>query len=376
MRVPFFFKRNSSLRDLGQRYGIHEHFQIKSEGEPIKSILEIGASLGFRQIALQQHYRSPAELIGFSNDNFYKPNGAQLFPVNHRYIPFGDTQRVMLVHQVNATTAAASPTENPDEAALALEIYRKLKSDPKTKNLSIGIVTFFNDQASLIRRHFEDHGVKEDGKMLKVSMVEGIQGDEKDVIIYSFVITNADTGKRIYVPRTGEGGDINKIVNAGRVNVAFSRARCQTHTLISMPIAELPEGIWIKRYARYADANGQIQCEDKVDTDKFDSNFEREFYDFARGQLLNWGIANQVRSCGFRIDFVVISPDGARVAIECDGPTHFTDESSTERTVDDVERESILRAAGWRFVRIRYTDWVDTSYNRAKVIEEIQTTAK
>jgi len=174
---------------------------------------------------------------------------------------------------------------------------------------------------------------------------------------------------------TGEFGDIQGDINKGRVNVAFSRARLQVHCLVSLPINEMPDGIWIKKYLQYADEFGQIDFH-SADLKPFESYFEEEFYYLLRNKLDgSYKIQNQVSSCGFRIDFVVINTaNGNRIAVECDGPTHFKNEIDEAYGIyvdSDEERQAVLEAAGWDFHRIKYCDWISENYNREKEVKAI-----
>jgi len=226
-----------------------------------------------------------------------------------------------------------------------------------------------------MRELFEKEGYKEEVDNYKIGIIEGIQGDEKDIIIYSFVIRTPDQ-KNKYTPLAGEGGDIRAGINKGRVNVAFSRARLQTHCFISMPIEEIPNGIWIKKYLEYVKDNGKIDFF-SVELKPFDSEFEKNFYDFIRSNLpqKEYRIQNQVRSCGFKIDFVITNTKtGDKIAVECDGPTHFQNEADIETGIyaeDDEERQRILEAAGWKFYRIKYSDWIDKKFNRRLILDDV-----
>jgi very-short-patch-repair endonuclease len=367
--------RNQSFEDLAATYRVPDPLRIKaSEGE-IQSVLDIAAQRGIPSVALQYHYRSPAELIGFSNENFYKQIGAPLFALQHSYTPFQDSGRIMLVHQADPATSDGSemsPRENQAEAQFILELVQKIKSDPSLKDLSIGILSFFNDQARLIRRTLEGARLEVDGQNLKVAIIEGIQGDEKDIIIYSMVIRDPKE-KRMYQMLTGETGDLRKDISAGRVNVAFSRARKQVHAVVSMPMETIPDGIWIKRFLTYAHENGKPAAIEEA-LKPFDSRFEEEFYSVAKS-LLGEGfvIRNQVPSCGFKIDFSITSQNtGRSLAVECDGPMHFVDEGETIQVQTDIDRQEVLEKAGWRFYRIRYSDWLSFRDNPEPIIAPIK----
>lgn len=366
------FKSNRIFDELAHRYQIPDERQIKAAGTSVQSLLHIADNLKFKTRMLKYHYRSPRELIDFSNENFYRGG---LVPLNSNYLTYKDTNRVIVVHPVPLNLKEEiSDNVNIAEAKAILELFKELRSDEKSRGKSIGILSFFNAQATEIRKVFTEAGFKEEDDDYKVSIIEGIQGDEKDIIIYSFVIRNADQKKR-YNPLTGEGGDIRGDINKGRVNVAFSRARMQVHCFVSMPTSEVPEKIWIKKYLEYAEKNGEVDF-DSTKLKPFDSYFEEDFYHTVKAGLKKgYKIQNQIESCGFKIDFVISNTNtGKRIAIECDGPCHFKDEIDEAYGIhvqSDEERQRVLESAGWRFCRIKYADWINEKFDRSTVTSTI-----
>ena len=369
------FKSNRIFDELARRYQIPEDKQIKATGSAVQSVLDIAKNRGFLYKTLHYHYRSPAELINFSNKYFYKPNGKDLIPLNSNYLTYKDTNRVILVHEVKSDwNEAISDQINIAEGKAILNLFKNLRSDERYHDKSIGILSFFNAQATFIREIFEQDGHKEEKENYKVSIIEGIQGDEKDIIIYSLVIRRPEQ-KSKYVPLTGEGGDIRSDINKGRVNVAFSRARLQVHCFISIPLQEMPDKIWLKKYLEYAQEHGEVAFH-SAEIKPFDSHFEEEFYNLLRTELpKGYKIQNQVVSCGFKIDFVISNgKSGRRLAVECDGPTHFKDEIDEMYGIhiqSDEERQRTLEAAGWQFWRIKYSDWVDSSFDRKDAVRDL-----
>lgn len=370
------FKSNRSFDELAKRYQIPEELQIKATGEAVQSVLDIARLRGCEEVPLRNHYRSPRELIGFSNKYFYQPKGKNLLVLNSNYLVYKDTDQIMALHPVEVDwSKEESEKTNISEAEAILEFFQELRADERYQDKSIGILSFFNAQAACIRELFEKEGYKEEKDNYKIGIIEGIQGDEKDIIIYSFVIKAADQ-KNKYIPLTGEGGDIRAGINKGRVNVAFSRACLQTHCFVSMPIEDIPQGIWIKKYLEYVRDNGEIDFY-SVELKPFDSDFEKQFYELVSSNLgKEYHIQNQILSCGFKIDFVVSnSKNGKKLAIECDGPTHFSGELDEEHGIyaeSDEERQSILEAAGWQFYRIKYSDWINEEFNRKAILDDIQ----
>mgnify|MGYP001773374255 CR=1 FL=1 len=378
MRDPtILFKTRRSIEEIARKYSIPSEFQILPPHEHVQSVLDMARNCGAKEIVLRNHYRSPRELIGFSNQHFYKPKQKELFVINNHYFPFKNTNRIAFIHKVKVDPSKEfSDKVNVSEAEAILEFFKSLKKDPNLKDKSVGIISFFNEQASYIRKIFEENGLKEERDNYKIAIVEGIQGDEKDIIIYSFVIRDPKEGKRRYLPLTGEEGDIKKEINAGRVNVAFSRAKLQVHCFVSLDINEFPEGIWIKKYLNYVQKYGEILNYFSLKALPFESKFEEQVYKFLNAHFPSFLIQNQVRSCGYRLDFVISNPaNGKTLAIECDGPTHFEDEVDEELGIykeEDIMRQITLEKAGWKIYHIKFSDWVNPKFDKGRFLSDIQ----
>ncbi len=360
------FKSNNQLLSLANKHAIPEDLQIKAEGDSVKSVMDIAKLNGFETTVLKKHYRSPVELIGFSNDNFYAPKNRKLEVVNDDILATEDG-RVLKTHLIQANpNAEISAKSNLTEAYYIKQLIEKIQSDERTKDKSIAVLSFFNEQAELLRRVIPDESIK-------ISAIEGIQGDERDIVIYSFVITSP-ADKRRYTALTGESGEIRKDINAGRVNVAFSRARLQVHAVTSLAPHLWPDGIWIKKYLEYIEEHGRVNRLSKSDQ-HFDSHFEEEVYNFLMQKLDidQYRISTQVESCGFKIDQVITNiKTGKKLAIECDGPTHFDDGDGQVRVDGDYDRQLVLETAHWIFYRISYIDWQKRSDSaKQELIEAI-----
>ncbi len=361
------FKSNDQLSAIATKHKIPDVYQIKAEEDTVKSVMDIAHLNGFKTATLKYHYRSPKELIGFSNQSFYEPIGRKLEAVNDNIVPYKDTGRVLLTHVVETNSdEETSDKTNFAEIRKIQELVSEIKSDPVLKDKSIAVLTFFNEQAELIRNAIKDDDIK-------VSIIDGIQGDERDIVIYSFVIKDP-TDKKRYIALTGEGGEIRKDIAAGRVNVAFSRARLQVHTVTSLAPELWPEGIWIKRYLEYVESHGTISRRHNKVEQQFDSNFEEDVFN-TLAQTLDadkYTLETQVESLGFKIDLVV-RRNGKKLALEMDGPSHFEGGDGQVYVKDDWDRQCALETAGWNFYRISYFDWVnDESAEKKALLDYIQ----
>ena len=107
---------------------------------------------------------------------------------------------------------ASTKRSNPAEARLALNVYLTLKrlgerpgGDPVAGR--VGIITPYRDQLSELRRVFERHASD-----VELNTVDGYQGREKDIIIFSCV-------------RAANGTGVGFLADVRRMNVALTRAR-------------------------------------------------------------------------------------------------------------------------------------------------------
>jgi len=358
------FKSNDQLNAIAKKHRIPEVYQIKAEEDTVKSVMDIAHLNGFMTTTLKYHYRSPKELIGFSNDAFYEPIGRKLEAINDNIVPYKNTGRVLLTHVVTPNESEeTSDKTNVAEVRKIQQLIEEIKSDPILKDKSIAVLAFFNEQAELIRNALTDEDIK-------VSIIDGIQGDERDIVIYSFVIKDPSDKKR-YIALTGEGGEIRKDIAAGRVNVAFSRARLQVHAVTSLAPELWPDGIWIKKYLEYIDKYGVVTRRHSKAEQQFDSNFEDQVFSYLAKKLNanNYALETQTESLGFKIDLTV-HHNGKKLAIECDGPTHFEGGDGQVYVQSDWERQGALEAAGWNFYRISYFDWVSDQAGEEKALTD------
>jgi very-short-patch-repair endonuclease len=168
------------------------------------------------------------------------------------------------------------------------------------------------------------------------------QGDERDVVLISLVDHAPDGPLRL---RSDD--DLKK-----RYNVAASRARDQLWVVHSLnPDTDLKEGDLRKRLLKHAADPLATERQLQEQSNRVESEFER----LVLKDLTNAGyrVQTQWRVGAFRIDMVVVGADGARVALECDGD-RFHPPEDLDR---DLDRQRILERLGWRFVRIRGSEY-------------------
>ena len=344
---------------------------------------------------LSVHYRSEfKELIDFSNHAFYE--GKLIAAVSNRICPSVIKSPIELNVVENATAKAGA---NRTEALAVVERVATLWQQQDT--FSIGVITLNVKQKDQIDDLLFERGQKDgefsarleqernrtkDGEDVGffVRSVEHVQGDERDLIIFS---TAYDGIKRNF------GAISRKEKGRKRLNVAVTRAKLGMIIYTSLTIdaisnesqRDTTESYWFWQYMRYARA---VSDKDKKMTETIlnslsgktsqpltdaepDSFFEKDVADFLRTQ--NYHVDYQIGESGFKIDLGVKrnAEDAVYLCgIECDGRQYH---SSWSARLNDIWRQNILEAKGWRIIRIWSNDWFDNrEETQAKLLADLK----
>ena len=189
-------------------------------------------------ITLENHYRCHHDIIGYSNRQFYGQFLKELNVVTDESKMTLPQQGVVMVN-VHGKQVSEHINRNIIEAQTAVTIATEIYA--KYTNISVGIVTPFRDQADYMKSLIKD---PYKGK-IEVNTAHGFQGDEKDVMIYSLVVTDNTPQRKV--------NWIDDMV-PNLVNVAVTRAR---QTLYIVGNADYiksvsPEGKALGSLIRYA----------------------------------------------------------------------------------------------------------------------------
>ena len=330
------------------------------------SILDEVSTAGVPHRKLNWHYRSRDEaLIAFSN-HFYYDGGLVTFPA-----PSTSTDAIKF-HKVNGTYARGRGRVNEEEArAIAQMVKRRLRTwlaIPEDERQTLGVITFNAEQQSLIldlldeiRRgdsELEWFFADEREEPVIVKNLENIQGDERDVMLFSVTFGPDLAGKL-----TMNFGAINGMGGEKRLNVAITRARRELHVFSSIRAEQIDlnrtraVGVQdLKAFLDYAERGSiALPSRDEGSLGPAESPFEEAVADALRAK--GWEVRTQIGASGFRVDLGVVHPDyaGSYLAgIECDGARYHS--SATARDRDKV-RQAVLEGLGWTILRVWSTDW-------------------
>ena len=331
------------------------------DAQDFESILDLAKSSGaFRSLTLKWHYRSRHEsLIAYSNSSFY---GGELitFPgADHE----GPDVGVELL-PVQGVYRRGSSRDNLIEARKVAE--RVVHHYDTRPEMSVGVVTFSESQAALIeamvdearqeRPDLDDHFTESRLNGFFVKSLESVQGDERDVMIFSIGYGPDENGKI-----TASFGPLNRSGGWRRLNVAITRARYRNEIVSSLGAEQVPgattnEGVrHLRRYLDFAARGLPALALDAGSGGDAESPFEESVI----AAIRSWGydVTPQVGAAGYRIDMAVQHPDkpGVHVlGVECDGAQYHSSRVARDR---DRLREQVLTGLGWTMHRIWGTAW-------------------
>ncbi|MBB3220134.1 DUF3320 domain-containing protein [Pseudoduganella umbonata] len=342
-----------------------------AEVQDLESILDECLGIGLPELTLNWHYRSRHEsLIAFSNATYYG-NELVTFPS-----PVTADTAVRFQHVPGVYDRGGTKTNRAEAEAIVAAIERHYL-DPARSRHTLGVVTFNSAQQHLIERLLEERRRAHpalDGAIaqpaqeaLFIKNLENVQGDERDIILFSVTYGPDAQGKVSlnFGPLNLEGGQ-------RRLNVAISRAR-QAVVIFS---TLLPEQIDLARVraAGVRDLRNYLEFAIRgpaalaarpaiagagagavAVTSAAAGGFERQVAAALRAH--GWTVHQQVGVSGYRVDLGVVDPRAPGrylLGIECDGPSYHSGATARDR---DRLRQHVLESLGWNLARAWSTDW-------------------
>ena len=341
--------------------------------EVFDSILEECLGIGLPVKTLRWHYRSRHEgLIAFSNERFY--DGTLItFP---SAIAKDDALGVKLGYVKDSVYDRGGLRNNPKEAeVVAGLVFDHFRNHP---DKTLGVVTFSIAQMETVEEAIErclreepefERFFKEDRlEGFFVKNLENVQGDERDVMIFSVGYGRDQQGQM-----TLNFGPLNKAGGERRLNVAITRAREKTVLITSIKASDInvneatAAGVSaLHDYLDYAERSHETATKPE-EQGKLESLIEKDVAEEIR--RMDYEVIPKVGYSAYPIDMGVVDPANPGcflLGVECDGMTYRASNSARDR---DRLREQVLRQLGWRIHRIWSPDWVarrDSEVRRLK----------
>lgn len=333
---------------LIKKYGIADEYDYK-KNSIYKSYL--AADSISDEVLLSHHYRSAKEIIGFNNKKYYN---------NKLRVMTAAKDMPPLVFQ-------ETPNEKPivrNTSANEAEAIAEFVANHPEK--SIGIITPFVAQKEMI-----DEALKNRGVSATCGTVHTFQGDEKDVILFSFALTQSTA------PGTYNWFADNKEL----INVAVSRAKEELVIFSNTPTIERlhKNNDDLYELVQYVKTKGEYKVSPKHSHSRalglktYSTKTEDDFFENINHVLSvvdphkRYSVKTQVPiknvfelgTCEEKLfytgvfDFVLYEKNGrsetALLAIELDGEEHRTDEN---RKRCDRAKERICKSHIFELIRI------------------------
>ena len=364
---------------------------LKNVTYDAKSLLDL-ARYRYKEALLNYHYRSKyQELIEFSNHAFYdgkliiSPNvyTPKEPPISYIYVKDGEFRK----------------RENYQEALAVINLLKKVLKD-KEETESVGIITFNSTQRDLIMNLIDEELFKKSihqkrleqeifrkepqgDQSLFVKNIENVQGDERDIIIFSMGYAKDDSGvvKRRFGWLNHEGGQ-------NRLNVAITRARKKIFFVSSL----YPESLKVddlsgvgpkllKDFMRYcfyiSNYNKELAKEVLQSLFKKESQTQKLVL-----SNLSQEIKNRLERLGYRVDEAIgIGQFNIDLAIFDEMHNQYvlgiicdlTNPNSFSARRELLHQEKFLNARGWKIMRIFHHNWYE---DPNRVIKDIKASLK
>lgn len=196
------------------------------------------------RVHLKDHHRSHPDIIGFSNQHFYGGHLRVATRTERLVRAPGDEVGIRWIDVTGPTVRGQGGSSgNPDEAKVVVAELKRLV-DGGYKG-TLGVVTPFRHQVELI-----EQAIRRDARLyetlvtehaLQVNTAHGFQGDERDLMIFSVVLSER-----------AAPGAVRFLQQEGNVfNVAITRARAHLTVVGNLAWCSSCEVAHLKQFARY-----------------------------------------------------------------------------------------------------------------------------
>lgn len=322
------------------------------------SIYDIAATT-FQPLMLREHFRCVPEIIGFSN----------MLSYDYKIKPLRDASTSVLLPAVVNYRVADGKRDgrnktNRNEAEMIVALMQACIEQPEYASKSFGVISLLGDEQVKVIQQLIDKNI-DPKEIVRRNILCGnsanFQGDERNVIFLSVVDSGDGTGP-IHMQGFGVDDAFRK-----RYNVAASRARDQLWVVHSLDSAnDLRPGDLRKMLIDYsinpqASELRNVEIEEHAES-PFEAKVAMTLSDRGYHLVQQWKVG------AYRLDIVAVCGK-KMVAIECDGEQWHSGESKIR---EDMERQTILERLGWRFIRIRGSEYYrDATKTMDRVFKEL-----
>lgn len=366
-----------------------EEIQVNDE-----SLLD-RAKASFNNSHLKFHYRSKMyELIQFSNYAFYEsslnvaPNiSIESAPIQYRYIENGiwENKTNIIEAEEVVNILLREVIKNQGEKSIGIITMNISQRDTIKDILEDRIDEFDNTKSKelgITKATLMDYINKlnnNDETYIFIKSIEDVQGDERDIIIFSLGYGYDKDGKL-----HTHLGPIQVTGGENRLNVAISRAKEKEYIVASI----LPSHLSVsnskncgpklfKQFLNYAkaisDGNTELASNIVESKQEYTSEYESELQQDIQKELIDRGytVHINVGIQGFYVPLAILDTNTKKYigCIDYDSNTYC---KLTDTYARDIIRTRFLESRGWKIVYTCSHDWwSNKEYEIGRIIDEI-----
>ena len=334
------FLEKSKEQSFMSQYEIPDKYQLMWRFRT-NSMFDLANYYSTKPVLLDEHFRSFAPIIGFSNKEFYGDRIRIMSQCNRR-----DVVELVQVHDGKVDVEI---TRNmPEAEAIVERLQEIINEDERTRKdgqepVSVGIISPFRGQVELLKKAvaqvFSESVLKR--HKIEIGTAHTFQGDERDIIMISWAVANNSFNQSL---------TFLQIPNL--FNVAITRARKKQIIFLSKDPKTLPSGLlkdYIEFVQDYIERN-KLSVEMKIDENVYKNAFEKEVAGGLRAEGFEVVAGRTV--AGLSADLTVVDPTGRAIILECDG---VEDNERCNKT--QIKKQTLLERSGAKVERISYREW-------------------
>lgn len=359
----------------------------------VESILDL-AKQSLQERPLHWHYRSrEEELINFSNHAFYGGKLQVIPPATHDDINHPPLEWISVagLWEKNSNLAEADRVvslieqlvQRPDQPSIGVVTFNFHQQELIKDRLDARLEELAVDNSTLYQQFLEAFQKTENEAFqgLFVKNIENVQGDERDIIIFSIGYAADQKG----VLRA-QFGLLNQKGGQNRLNVAITRARKKVYVICSFLPSQLKvdhvkhDGPrFLKQYLSYVKAVNDQRLDESIQilnqqhaediTQQVSSPIATELA--ASLEEAGYYVIKNFGDTAYKLDLAVkatAESDTFLLGIEIEGAHYFSGASSKER---EVYRPLLLQARGWQVYRVWARNWWKDKNREVEKIREL-----
>lgn len=347
------FLEKAKEQSFLSQYEIPDKYQLMWRFRT-NSMFDLANYYSTSPVLLDEHFRSLAPIIEFSNNEFY---GSRLRIMTKN--PQG--KGILELYEIKDGKVDYDATRNmPETEAIIKKIHEIILEDDKSETdepVSIGIISPFRGQVELIKKAmlqvFSESIIRK--HKIEIGTAHTFQGDERDIIILSWAVANNSFVQ-----------SLTFLQKPNLFNVAITRARKKLICFLSKDPKSLPQGL-LRDYIEYIQAyqskgNENNLIDSQIDPSVYKNSFEKTVSEALKAE--GFKVVAGIKMAAFDTDLTVKDESENTVIVECDGM-----EDNVKLYGNQVKKQVILERAGMKVIRVSFREWHHSS---AACIERIK----